>query len=246
MAAERSAPYIFVSYASVDRERVLPIVAALERAGVPVWIDREGIGGGENYASEINAAIERCAALVLMCSEHSLTSRNVKQELALAWEHERPYVPLLLEQVAIPGDVKYWLTAAQWIEALDKPAAQWLPQMLTALTSAGIVLVAEEQPAAQLAGRDRELAQLRDILATMRGGKGSLVLIGGEAGIGKTTLADALCREAAQQGALVLTGRCFDLAETPPYGSWIDLCARYPSAVSLPALPPAFAQRATE
>ncbi len=146
MAAERSAPYIFVSYASVDRERVLPIVAALERVGVPVWIDRDGIGGGENYASEINAAIERCAALVLMCSEHSLTSRNVKQELALAWEHERPYVPLLLEAVTIPGDVKYWLTAAQWIEALDQPASHWLPEVLSALTAVGIRAGADEQP----------------------------------------------------------------------------------------------------
>jgi DNA-binding CsgD family transcriptional regulator len=238
-------PYVFVSYASVDRERVLPMVAALERAGVPVWIDRVGIGGGENYAAEINDAIQRCAALVLMCSEQSLASRNVKQELALAWEHERPYVPLMLEQVGIPGDVKYWLTAAQWIEVLDKPASQWLAQLLAALAPFGVIADGAEEPASDLAGRDRELAQLREALAVMHAGQGGLVLIGGEAGIGKTALADVLCREAARQGALVLTGRCFDLAETPPYGSWIDLCARYPSSPALPKLPAAFAERGT-
>ena len=54
-------------------------------------------------------------------------------------------------------------------------------------------------------------------------GHGSLVLIGGEAGIGKTALAEALCREAAEQGALVLVGRCYDLTETPPYGPWVEL-----------------------
>ncbi len=94
---------------------MLPLVGVLTRAGVAVWIDREGIRGGESYAAEINDAIERSAALVLMCSATSLASRNVKQEIALAWEYERPYGPLLLEAVAIPGDVKYWLTAAQWI-----------------------------------------------------------------------------------------------------------------------------------
>ena len=26
---------------------------------------------------------------------------------------------------------------------------------------------------------------------------------------------------------LVLEGHCFDLAETPPYGPWIDLIGRY-------------------
>lgn len=36
-------PYVFVSYASVDRDRVLPVVAALRGAGVPVWLDQPGI-----------------------------------------------------------------------------------------------------------------------------------------------------------------------------------------------------------
>lgn len=96
-----------------------------------------------------------------------------------------------------------------------------------------------------LVGREREQITLRGVLAATLAGQGALVLIGGEAGIGKTALADALCREATRQGALVLSGRCFDRAETPPYGPWIDLCARYPPASSLPPLPAAFAERGT-
>ena len=38
-----AAPYAFVSYASADRERVLPLVDALPRASIAVWLDREGI-----------------------------------------------------------------------------------------------------------------------------------------------------------------------------------------------------------
>jgi DNA-binding CsgD family transcriptional regulator len=97
----------------------------------------------------------------------------------------------------------------------------------------------------RLVGRDPELTLLHERLVATLVGHGGLVLVGGEAGIGKTTLADAICLHAMQQGALVLTGRCFDLAETPPYGPWIDLCARYPARASLPALPPAFAERGT-
>lgn len=39
-------PYAFVSYASADRERVESLVAALERAGVVVWLDRGASAGG--------------------------------------------------------------------------------------------------------------------------------------------------------------------------------------------------------
>jgi predicted ATPase len=43
-----------------------------------------------------------------------------------------------------------------------------------------------------LVGRDRELAILREHLATTLAGHGSLIPIGGEAGSGKTALAEAL------------------------------------------------------
>ncbi len=88
-----------------------------------------------------------------------------------------------------------------------------------------------------LVGRERELAALRDALAAVLAGRGSLVLIGGEAGIGKTALAEALLAEAAAQGATVLVGRCYDLSETPPYGPWADALARAPRDADLPALP---------
>src|SRR5262245_5297864 len=67
-------------------------------------------------------------------------------------------------------------------------------------------------PAAPLlVGRERELAILRAALASAFAGRGGLALIGGEAGIGKTALAEALLGQAAARGALLLVGRCYDL-----------------------------------
>src|SRR5262245_4544574 len=94
-------------------------------------------------------------------------------------------------------------------------------------------------------GRERELGVLRQHLDVTVGGHGSLILISGEAGIGKTTLAETICRDAATQGALVLAGSCYDLTETPPYGPWIDLFARAPHENAMPPLPAAFARRGT-
>lgn len=97
--------------------------------------------------------------------------------------------------------------------------------------------------ASPLVGREREQATLCEHLAAALAGRGDLVLIGGEAGIGKTTLAEGVCRGAADAGALVLAGRCYDLSETPPYGPWLEVFGHYRAVDGLPPLPDAFARR---
>ncbi|HEX5504921.1 MAG TPA: AAA family ATPase [Thermomicrobiales bacterium] len=92
-------------------------------------------------------------------------------------------------------------------------------------------------PLPPLVGRERELAALREHLALALDGRGSLVLIGGEAGIGKTALAEALAAEAGERGALVLIGRCYDRTETPPYGPFLELLHGYAPADGLPPAP---------
>ncbi|MFN8542162.1 MAG: AAA family ATPase, partial [Thermomicrobiales bacterium] len=96
---------------------------------------------------------------------------------------------------------------------------------------------------AGLVGRDREQRILSERLAHALAGRGGLALISGEAGIGKTALAEALAGEAAAQGALVLTGRGYDLTATSPYGPWVDLFGRYPPTAGLPPPPAPFAAR---
>ncbi|MGA7669563.1 MAG: AAA family ATPase, partial [Nitrolancea sp.] len=244
MAETARQPYLFVSYASADRERVWPVVDALRAAGVATWLDEQGIAGGENYAVEIGSAVKGAALLLLMASPASLSSRNVRQEIALAWRYERPFVPLRLDPVGIPDELAYWLEAAQWVDVLNKPASEWLPQVLAALAAHGISPAAPSVSATvTLAGRERELGLLHSQLAAARAGRGGLVLIGGEAGVGKSSLAETTLRQAAEQGCAVLEGHCFDLADTPPYGPFIDLFARYVPDAGDPLPPPAFAAR---
>lgn len=94
-----------------------------------------------------------------------------------------------------------------------------------------------------LVGRKRERQVLGNHLAAALRGRGKLVLISGEAGAGKTVLGEALCLEAASQGALVLIGGCYDLSFPPPYGPWVELFQRYEQSEGLPSPPAAFAQR---
>ena len=74
----------------------------------------------------------------------------------------------------------------------------------------------------------------------MLAGQGGTLLVGGEAGIGKTTLVEDLSIEAEEQDCLVLWGHAYDLSVTPPYGPWLEIFRQYRSTADrdLPPLPP--------
>jgi tetratricopeptide (TPR) repeat protein len=72
-------------------------------------------------------------------------------------------------------------------------------------------------------GRDRELAELAAGLEDALDGQGRLFLIAGEPGIGKTRLAEQLARHAAEAGARVVWGRCWEGGGAPPYWPWAQV-----------------------
>jgi tetratricopeptide (TPR) repeat protein len=80
------------------------------------------------------------------------------------------------------------------------------------------------RPAAPSAfvGRRPELEELVRCLDDADAGRGGMVLISGEPGIGKSRLADKLATEAKERGALVAWGRCWEAGGAPPYWPWVQ------------------------
>jgi DNA-binding CsgD family transcriptional regulator/tetratricopeptide (TPR) repeat protein len=69
-------------------------------------------------------------------------------------------------------------------------------------------------------GRDHELARVMLLLDGALAGGGRLVLCTGEAGIGKTRLAEEAAAAAAARGVPVAWARAADRDSLPPYGLW--------------------------
>ena len=70
-----------------------------------------------------------------------------------------------------------------------------------------------------LIGRATQLAALADALETVRQGSPAALLIGGEAGVGKSRLIAEFAASAQEAGARVLTGECLELgADGLPFG----------------------------
>ncbi|NQU08760.1 MAG: AAA family ATPase, partial [Candidatus Abyssubacteria bacterium] len=54
-------------------------------------------------------------------------------------------------------------------------------------------------------------------------GQGSLVMIGGEPGAGKTRITEELTAEADRHGFLTLTGHCYEMEGAPPYIPFVEI-----------------------
>lgn len=78
-----------------------------------------------------------------------------------------------------------------------------------------------------MVGREPELVELQAALDTALSGHGRLVLLAGEAGIGKSRLTDEIAKEARERGARVLFGRCWEAGGAPPYWPWVQVCRTY-------------------
>lgn len=70
--------------------------------------------------------------------------------------------------------------------------------------------------------RTKQLAELHEHLIAVIAGTGRLVLLGGEAGVGKSTLVEAFCHQ-ADQDTKVLVGVCDPLSTPRPLGPLYDM-----------------------
>ncbi len=75
----------------------------------------------------------------------------------------------------------------------------------------------------RLIGRDHPAGVLRAEADRAASSHGGLVLVAGEAGIGKTTLVTGAAEQARRQGALVLGGSCWDSDSAPGYWPWVQV-----------------------
>jgi tetratricopeptide (TPR) repeat protein len=80
-------------------------------------------------------------------------------------------------------------------------------------------------------GRDLETATVRHAVERALRRDGGLLLVSGEPGIGKTTLAGLATEDARRAGILVVSGTCWDGGGAPGYWPWIQVVRAIQRAV---------------
>lgn len=74
-----------------------------------------------------------------------------------------------------------------------------------------------------IVGRSAELAVGERAIARVAGGEGTLLMLSGDAGVGKTRLARAIGEVAAARGMRVVWGRAWESGGAPSYWPWIQV-----------------------
>lgn len=89
------APLIFLSYSRKDADLVDRLEMNLRRSGYNPWVDRSGLLGGQEWSAELRAALDLCAALVVVVSPAAMRSAAVAREYTYALGAGKPVLGAL-------------------------------------------------------------------------------------------------------------------------------------------------------
>lgn len=101
--------YVFLSYSSHDHELAVELKTLLQELGVNVWMDLDRMGPGSVITTELENAVDKASAFVVLVTSASLSSAWVREEwsraihLSIQSAFRHPVIPVAVEGATIPG-----------------------------------------------------------------------------------------------------------------------------------------------
>lgn len=129
---------LFISYARSDRDAARRLWGSLHAHGFDVWFDEESLLPGQDWEFEIEEALQRSDAVLVLLSQNSIDKVGyVQREIVLALNHadRRPegqvfIIPVLLDGSALPRRLSRW-------HAIDTRTHGWFERLTRALGAGG-------------------------------------------------------------------------------------------------------------
>lgn len=123
-------PRAFISYARTDAEFALRMASDLREMGVPVWLDQLDIPPGDPWDEAVEDALEDASHFLLVMTPASVSSSNVRDELAYAIDEGMRIIPILLADCKVPLRVRriQWTDFREGYEEPLEELAKALPR----------------------------------------------------------------------------------------------------------------------
>jgi hypothetical protein len=135
---------VFISYSAKDIDVANAVCKALEAEDVICWIAPRDILPGEEYADAIIEALNNCQLFLVILSEESNSSPQVRREVERAVSKNLSILTFRIDNAILSKAMEYYLSNRHWLDA-SKTA---FSNQLQSLQSAVHKLL--EQPSAPL------------------------------------------------------------------------------------------------
>ena len=118
--AEELRPDVFISYSTKNLDVAEAIVKDFEANGISCWYAPRNIMPGEEWVSAITHGLEQCKTLLLIYTDESNESRQVMNEVAVAFNAGKTIVPFRLTESKMSSEFEYYLTRVHWLDGTTK------------------------------------------------------------------------------------------------------------------------------
>lgn len=105
-------PFLFVSYAHIDRLQVYPIIDYLHKSELKIWYD-EGIPVSDNWRTTIVENIEHCTAFLVFISPSINDSEYVRKEINFALKRKKRFFAVYLRETNLPSELEFEMDEIQ-------------------------------------------------------------------------------------------------------------------------------------
>ncbi len=138
-------PYVFISYARLDSERVFKEIKRFNEAGFHVWYD-EGIAPGNEWSDAIAEALSNCSVFVVFLTPTSAPRENVLNEIDFALNEQKPFLAIHLDETTLPSGLKLRISRKQAILKYNMSEEEYEYKYIEAFTRFGLVRNAAASP----------------------------------------------------------------------------------------------------
>jgi hypothetical protein len=110
-------PKVFISYASRDAEIANAVCKTLEAENICCWIAPRDILPGEEYADAIIGALNNCQLFLIILSEESNSSPQVRREVERAVSKDLSILTFRIDNTILSRAMEYYLSNRHWLDA---------------------------------------------------------------------------------------------------------------------------------
>ena len=124
-------PYVFVSYAHVDANKVYPEITRLKDEGFNIWYD-EGIEAGTEWREELGQALQNAALFLFFVTPAAAASPNCRREVNFAVDLGTPFIPVY--QTDLSAGLQMTISDKQAVMAHDMSRTVYEERLHSRLT----------------------------------------------------------------------------------------------------------------